>query len=92
MTDRNVTIEGSDGATIETTIEEAIYRGLITEARAGELAARDLLGDLFDAPERFAGPLAHLPGAVSADERARRRADDEAALQEAEGRPELYRG
>jgi hypothetical protein len=80
-----VTCEGTDGALLSIPVDDAVLRGFLSPARAAELAARGPFEQLFSGPEPVAHALAGLPGAVSAAERARRLAAEDALVEEAEG-------
>jgi hypothetical protein len=84
--DKTVKVEGSDGAIASVTVGEALERGWLTaEEAAARRSPPNLFAEIFADWVIVAAPVGHLPGAMSAAERARRLAAEEALVEEADG-------
>jgi hypothetical protein len=84
--DKSVTVEGADGALATVTVGAALERGWLTaEEAAARRAPKNVFDEIFADRVRVSAPVGHLPGATSAAERARRLAEEDALVEEADG-------
>jgi hypothetical protein len=86
MADKTVTVEGSDGALATVTVGAALESGWLTaEEAATRRSPKSVFEELFADRVRVSAPVGHLPGATSATERARRLAEEDERVEEADG-------